>query len=171
MLDVLKVAKAPVMFSHSSARAVNNVTRNVPDDVLSQVAQNRGVVMVNFYSHFLHPEGKATVVDVTRHINHIRAVAGVDNVGLGSDYNGVDKFPPGMENESSYPLIFAELLRQGNWTDQELGKLASGNVIRVWREVEAVRDSMQRDDPLEEFIDPEDLGNNTACYNRLGHKP
>ena len=101
------------------------------------------------------------------HINHIREVAGVDFVGLGSDYNGVSQFPPGMENESSYPLIFTELLRQGNWTDQELGKLASGNLIRVWGEVEAVRDNMQHEDPLEDLIDPADLGDNTQCYSDL----
>ena len=98
------------------------------------------------------------------HINHIRIVAGVDCVGLGSDYNGVSEFPPGMENESTYPLLFAELLKQG-WNDEDLGKLASRNLIRVWSEVEAVRDSMQDKDPVEKLIDPTALGDNTECYS------
>ena len=98
------------------------------------------------------------------HINHIRIVAGVDCVGLGADYNGVSEFPPGMEDESTYPLLFAELLKQG-WNDEDLGKLASRNLIRVWSEVEAVRDSMQDKDPVEKLIDPTALGDNTECYS------
>ena len=94
-------------------------------------------------------------------------MAGVDCVGLGSDYNGVSTFPEGMENESSYPLIFQELLRQGNWTEEDLGKLANGNLIRVWKEVEEVRDLLQWEDPLEELIDEVYLKENAECYSFL----
>ena len=98
------------------------------------------------------------------HINHIRKVAGVDCVGLGSDYNGVSEYPTGMEDESTYPLLFVELLKQG-WNEEDLGKLASKNLIRVWNEVEAVRDSMQDEDPVEILIDATELGDNTECYS------
>ena len=91
-------------------------------------------------------------------------MAGVDCVGLGSDYNGVSEYPTGMEDESTYPLLFAELLRHG-WNHEHLGKLASKNLIRVWTEVEAVRDSLQGEDPVEKLISPTDLGDNTECYS------
>jgi len=100
---------------------------------------------------------------ITDHLNHIAKVAGPDCVGLGADYNGVDEFPPGMEDESTYPLLFAELLKQG-WHTEDLRGLASENLIRVWTEVEAVRDSLQDEDPVEKLISPTDLGDNTECY-------
>jgi len=102
MSDALEISRAPVMFSHSSARGVYNVARNVPDEVLKKVAMNRGVVMVNFYDCYVADCGahNVSVQDVANHVNHIRRVAGIDYVGIGGDYDGVESFPIGLEDVS-----------------------------------------------------------------------
>jgi membrane dipeptidase len=174
MDDALRVAEAPVIFSHSSARALNDVPRNVPDDILARVKTNGGVVMVTFVAAFVSPEigkamapayaefkrrtagltdtneverimreefakvsaPKATLGQVADHIEHVRQVAGVDHVGLGGDYDGNDNWPVGLEDVSKYPDLFAELVRRG-WSDDDLKKLASGNILRALREAES----------------------------------
>ena len=91
---------------------------------------------------------------------------GADYIGIGGDYNGVTQMPVGLENVSKYPELFTVLLEQ-NWTEQDLGKLASGNIIRVWGEVENVRDSLKDQKPYQNWIPAEDLKDDTACMSEV----
>ncbi|KAM7352800.1 uncharacterized protein ACRADG_005173 [Cochliomyia hominivorax] len=139
MRDALEVSEAPVIFSHSSAYELCNSSRNVQDDMLQSLAKNGGIIMVNFYSRFLSCSENSTVHDAVAHINHIKRVAGIDHVGLGAGYDGINFTPKGLEDVSSYPTLFAELLGVG-WSIEDLTKLAGGNFLRVMQQVEKVRD-------------------------------
>jgi len=184
MVDALRVSEAPVVFSHSSARALCGHARNVPDAVLAKLKANGGVAMVTFVSAFVSDEYRAaseplwkeferrtagvadarerervardvsarmpklrvTLGQVADHVDHVRQVAGVDHVGLGGDYDGNDAWPEGMEDVTSYPRLLAELARRG-WSDEDLGRLASGNVLRAMRGAEAVAARLRAERP------------------------
>jgi len=174
MHDVLDKSTAPILFTHSNARAITPHPRNVPDSVLKRLPQNGGVVMVTFVPGFTsaarrqweyersavagraktefsgnpvgekaavdawiaaNPRPKATLAQVADHIDHIRKVAGIDHIGIGGDFGGVDELPVGLENVSTYPALFAELVRRG-YAKADLAKIAQGNVLRVMRSVE-----------------------------------
>ncbi|XP_075152836.1 uncharacterized protein LOC142226624 [Haematobia irritans] len=139
MRDALEVSEAPVIFSHSSAYELCNSSRNVQDDMLQSMAKNGGIIMVNFYSKFLTCSDNASIHDAVAHINHIKRVAGIDHVGLGAGYDGINVTPKGLEDVSTYPTLFAELLGVG-WSIEDLTKLAGGNFLRVMQNVERVRD-------------------------------
>lgn len=144
MNDALDVSDAPVMWSHAAARGVRDHPRNVPDQVLRRLPDNGGIVMVTFVPSFVSATDAATLADVADHIDHIANLAGVDHVGIGSDFDGIDSTPVGLEDVSTFPALFAELSRRG-WSEDEMAKVAGENVLRVMREAEAVARRLQRE--------------------------
>lgn len=158
MHDALDVAEAPVIWSHADTRGLRDHPRNVPDDVLARLPENGGVLMVTFVPSFLTDRDRATIGDVADHIEHVVRTAGVDHVGIGSDYDGISSTPVGMEDVSTYPVLFAELSRRG-WTEEDLAKLAGENVLRAMREAEEVARRLQRErDPSTATIEALDRG-------------
>ena len=147
MSDALNLVEAPVIFSHAGAQALADHPRNVPDSILRRLTENGGVVMQVFYPPYISVDDSvASISDVADHIEHIRTVAGINHVGIGSDFDGIPTYVEGLEDVSTFPALFMELARRG-WTDQELSKLAGENLLRVMRETEAVAMRLQRERP------------------------
>jgi membrane dipeptidase len=135
--DAITVSKAPVIASHSSMRAVSNSVRNMSDAMLRALAGNRGVVMINYHAPFLSPNPPVNWEKIIDHIDHAVKVAGIDHVGLGSDFDG-GTMPAGMEDASKLPKITQALVRRG-YAERDILKILGGNILRVLAEVEAAR--------------------------------
>ncbi|XP_067257615.1 dipeptidase 1 [Chanodichthys erythropterus] len=167
MKQVLEISEAPVIFSHSSAYSICNHKRNVPDDVLMEVKRKEGIVMVNFYNDYVTCQKVANISDVADHFDHIKKVADASIIGFGGDYDGVTRVPEGLEDVSKYPDLVAELLRR-KWTDDEIRDALGRNLIRVFREVEAVRDHMSGTQPDDTPIPLKEVQN--PCRTDYGYK-
>ncbi|XP_006860392.1 PREDICTED: dipeptidase 2 [Chrysochloris asiatica] len=161
---VLEVSSAPVIFSHSAARGVCESPRNIPDDILQLLKKNGGIVMVSLSMGVIQCNQLANVSTVADHFDHIRTVIGSKFIGIGSDYDGAGKFPQGLEDVSKYPVLIEELLRRG-WSEEELWHVLRGNLLRVFRQVEQVREKSMGQTPLEDEIPDEQLA--SSCRSVL----
>lgn len=142
MSAVLEISKTPVIFSHSSSFSKCNNSRNVPDEILLKLKEKDGVVMVNFYPLFITCSSTATLLDVANHIDHIGNVAGREHVGFGSDFDGIESVPIGLQDVSRYPFLVAEMIRRG-WSDTEIIGLIGENFLRVFKKIEDYSTSLK----------------------------
>jgi membrane dipeptidase len=151
--DVLETSQAPIIASHSNCRALTNIGRNMTDEMIRALTKKRGVVHINFgceflsqasadASHWVNPHLKgpekippASIADVIAHIDRVVELGGIDSVGIGSDYDGVECVPTGLSDVSGFPNLTRALLEHG-YSAEDIRKIYGGNTLRVMREVE-----------------------------------
>lgn len=137
--DALEVSRAPLIATHSNARALADVPRNLTDEMIVALAKKGGVIQVNFYCAFLTnaKPAHATLADVVAHIDHIRKIAGIDALGIGADFDGIECTPVGLEDVSKYPTLTRALLEDG-YSEADIHKIYGGNLLRMMKAVEKV---------------------------------
>jgi membrane dipeptidase len=160
--DTLKISHAPIFASHSSCRAICNVSRNMTDEMIAAMAKKGGVIQINFYSGFLSqksadaervstgtgtgeprvPIPPAALQDVVAHISHVVKLAGINAVGIGSDFDGVSSVPAGLEDVSKFPNLTRALLEQG-YSPSDIQKIYGGNTLRLMRAVEKIASDLK----------------------------
>jgi len=178
---VVELSKAPLVATHSSCRHFTpGFERNMSDDMIKKLAQNGGVIQINFGSYFANGDyqnkmekawdnvdgrseltteernqyldkykqdnqvPEVQIEEVVDHIDHVVSLVGIDYVGIGSDYDGVRDLPEGLTDVSMYPNLIALLLEKG-YTEEDIAKIWSGNILRVWNEVDEISRKLQKD--------------------------
>ncbi len=144
--DALETSKAPIIASHSACRAITNLTRNMSDDMIKALAQKGGVMQVNFYCNHISQKSadapkdapiRATIADVVAQIDHIKQIAGIDAIGIGTDFDGIECTPIGLDDVSKFPALTRALLEKG-YSPADIKKIYGGNTLRLMRQVEKV---------------------------------
>jgi len=149
--DALETSQAPIIASHSSCRAVTNVPRNMTDDMIRALAKKGGVIQININCGFVSQKSadapkdapvRATLDDVVAHVDHVRQIAGIDTIGIGTDFDGITCTPTGLDDVSKFPNLTRALLEKG-YSANDIKKIYGGNTLRVMREVERVAKGMR----------------------------
>jgi len=153
--DALEASRAPIFASHSSCRAICNVARNMTDEMIVAMAKKGGVIQINFNSAFLSQKSAdadrlaelaksppATLEDAVAHISHVVKIAGIEAVGIGSDFDGVKSVPTGLEDVSKFPNLTRALLEEG-YSASDIRKIYGGNTLRLMRAVERVASDLK----------------------------
>lgn len=132
--DVINLSTKPVVCSHSCSRSICNHVRNMSDDMLIKLKDNGGVVGINYCHDFVkNDDSLSTIKDIVKHINHIKNLIGIDYIGFGSDFDGIDNENIELKDASLMPLVLDELRRQG-YKEEEIDKISYKNVLRVFKE-------------------------------------
>jgi membrane dipeptidase len=149
--DALETSQAPIIASHSACRAVTNVPRNMTDDMIKALAQKGGVIQINFYCNFISQKSadapkdapvRATLADVVAHIDHVKQLVGIDAIGIGSDFDGIECAPEGLDDVSKFPNLTRALLEKG-YSPADIKKIYGGNTLRLMRQVERIAAGMK----------------------------
>ena len=136
--DALEFSTRPIFASHSNARALCEHTRNLTDDQIKAIIEKKGYIGVNFYSYFLARGRDAVLEDVFRHIDYIAQMGGIDVLGFGSDFDGIEKWPDGLAHPGDYPNLIA-LLRSHGYSERDIAAIAGGNLWRLLKKADAMR--------------------------------
>lgn len=150
--DALETSQAPIIASHSSCRAITDVPRNMTDDMIVALAKKGGVIQINFNCGFISQKSadapkdapvRATLADVVAHIDHVKQIAGIDAIGIGSDFDGITCTPEGLDDVSKFPNLTRALLEKG-YSPAEIKKIYGGNTLRLMRQVEKAAAQMKQ---------------------------